>query len=67
VAANYRIQVVIATLTPSGSTIVVQVPTFVYEGEVLGIVSIEHAEKIARLTFEQLLPNAGVSVCAVYV
>jgi hypothetical protein len=61
--ADYRIGVTISQLS-KGWTCIYSIPSFVYEGDILGIVNEEHAEKIARLTFEQLLPSAGLSITA---
>lgn len=61
--ANYRVAVAVSTIK-DGYTTTVQLPHFVFEGDVLGIVDERHAEKLARSIFEQLVPGAGVAASA---
>jgi hypothetical protein len=62
--ANYRVAVAVSTIK-DGYTTTIQLPLFVLEGDVLGILHEAHAETLARSIFEQLAPGAGVAASAV--
>lgn len=61
--ANYRVAVAVSTIK-DGYTTTVQLPHFIFEGDMLGILDERHAEKLARSIFEQLVPGAGVAASA---
>jgi len=64
--ANYRLLVSISTIE-DGWHSTIQLPTFVLEGDVLGLVDHKHAEKLAESMLQQLLPHAGIAAFAAVV